>query len=118
VRSNFAEGARFASVVERGGTEQSEYASVDGWIQSVGRSERRWDERVYDVEVRLDDNVALVWAPYTFYLDGALRHCGVNTIALLRLAGTWKITQLADSRRTVGCRDVPPGAGRSVGEMP
>jgi imidazolonepropionase-like amidohydrolase len=74
----------------------------------VGRSQRRWDERVYDVQVRVDDGMAAVWAPYTFYVDGALRHCGVDSIELLRVGAEWRITQLADTRRMQGCRDVPP----------
>ena len=109
VRSVFAEGARFASVVDRSGTQTLQYTPVDGFVTSVGRSERRWDERIFDVEVRVDDGMAVVWAPYTFYLDGEIRHCGVNLMDFLRANGTWKIIQLTDTRRMEGCRQVPPG---------
>jgi hypothetical protein len=111
VRSVFAEGARFASVAARDGSESVQYTPVDGFVASVGRSERRWDERIFDVEVRVDDGMAVVWAPYTFYLDGQVRHCGVNVMDFLRTNGAWKITQLTDTRRTEGCRQVPPGDG-------
>ena len=111
VRSVFAEGARFASVAARAGSEAIQYSSVDGFVTSVGRSERRWDERVFDVEVRVDEGMAVVWAPYSFYLDGQVRHCGVNLMDFLRTNGQWKITQLTDTRRTEGCRQVPPGSG-------
>jgi hypothetical protein len=111
VRSVFAEGARFASVAPRAASEAVQYASVDGFVASVGRSERRWDERLYEVEVRVDGGMAVVWAPYTFYLDGQVRHCGVNVMDFLRANGSWKITQLTDTRRTEGCRQIPPGAG-------
>jgi hypothetical protein len=109
VRSVFAEGARFAGVVDRAGTQALQYTPVDGFVTSVGRSERRWDERIFDVEVRVDDGMAVVWAPYTFYLDGEIRHCGVNSMDFLRTNGTWKIIQLNDTRRMDGCRQVPPG---------
>ncbi|MGH7636563.1 MAG: hypothetical protein ACREOK_02840, partial [Gemmatimonadaceae bacterium] len=66
---------------------------------------RRWDEQIYDVQVRVDGNIAQVWAPYTFYLDKQVRHCGVNAIDLLRDGGGWKVTQIADTRRRDNCPD-------------
>lgn len=109
VRSTFAEGARFASLVEQDGRQAVQYSPVDGFVQAIAGSERRWDERLVDVEIRVDDGMAIVWAPYSFYLDGRIRHCGVNVMDFLRVDGEWKITQLTDTRRTEGCRELPPG---------
>lgn len=100
VRAVFAEGARFAGVDDAGVVTVQ---SVEGWLTAIGNSERRWDERVYDVEVQVDGFMASVWAPYTFYLDGAVRHCGINSMEFLRDATGWKVTQIADTRRTEGC---------------
>jgi hypothetical protein len=105
-RSVFADGARFASVDARNAPATIKYDAVDSWIRAVGNSARRWDEQIYDVQIRVDGNIAQVWAPYTFYLDKAVRHCGVDSFELLRIAADWKITQLSDTRRTDGCRDV------------
>src|SRR5262245_482344 len=62
-----------------------------------------WNERIYDPEVRIDGNVAQVWAYYTFHRNAAFSHCGVDAFMLVKVGNTWKITQLADSRRTEGC---------------
>jgi len=62
-----------------------------------------WNERIYEPEVRIDGNVAQVWAYYTFHLNNTFSHCGVDAFMLLKVGVTWKITQLADSRRTDGC---------------
>ncbi len=102
VRSVLASGVRFASVDTAA---RVRYDAVDGWLAGVARSARRWDEQIYDVQVRVDGNVAQVWAPYTFYLDKQVRHCGVNAIDLLRDGAGWKVTQLADTRKREGCRD-------------
>lgn len=102
VRSVFAEGARFASSSEEEGSGVV-YAEIDGWLQAIDRSEGRWDERIFDVRIDVDGPMASAWVPYRFYLDGALRHCGVNSVELLRTADGWKITQLSDTRRTEGC---------------
>jgi hypothetical protein len=105
VRSVFATGARFASVDARGTPLTIRYEAIDGWLSGVANSARRWDEQIYDVQVRVDGDIAHVWAPYTFYLDKAVRHCGVNSISLLRLGSDWKITELSDTRRRENCRD-------------
>lgn len=102
VRAVFAPDARFAGVDEGGAVTVQ---SVEGWLEAIGTSERRWDERVYDVEIQVDGNMASAWTPYTFYLDGAVRHCGINSIEFLHDGSGWKVTQIADTRRTEGCPD-------------
>ncbi len=102
VRAVFASDARFAGVDETGTVTVQ---SVEGWLEAIGTSERRWDERVYDVEIQVDGNMASAWTPYTFYLDGAVRHCGINSIEFLHDGSAWKVTQIADTRRTEGCPD-------------
>ena len=67
-----------------------------------------WNERIYDPEVRVDGNVAQVWAYYTFHRNTAFSHCGVDAFMLVKVGSAWKITQLADSRRTEGCTHQTP----------
>jgi hypothetical protein len=105
VRSVFSAGARFASIDTRATPPAIKYDSVGGWITAIATSNRRWNEQIYDVRVRVDGDIAQVWAPYTFYLDGQVRHCGVNAIDLLRDSQGWKVTQLADTRRRENCPD-------------
>jgi hypothetical protein len=62
-----------------------------------------WNERIYEPEVRIDGTVAQVWAYYTFHRNSTFSHCGVDAFMLAKVGTTWKITQLADSRRTEGC---------------
>jgi hypothetical protein len=62
-----------------------------------------WNERIYDPEVKIDGPVAQVWAYYTFHRNTTFSHCGVDAFMLLKVGSAWKITQLADSRRTEGC---------------
>jgi hypothetical protein len=106
VRSTFATGARFASIDSRATPVVVRYETIDDWLSGVANSARRWDEQVYDVQVKVDGNMAHVWAPYTFYLDKAVRHCGINSLELLHDASGWRITQLSDTRRREGCKDV------------
>jgi hypothetical protein len=104
VRSGFADDVRFARPQE-GGQAPIAFSTLDGFLTAVAGSEGRWDEQIYDVEVRVDGPMASVWAPFTFYLDGAISHCGVNSMELLREPDGWKVTQISDTRRTEGCPD-------------
>ena len=106
VRAVLAADARFV-VLRNEGKIQAQ--SVEPWVKAIASSDGKWDEQIYDVEVRVDDRMAAAWVPYTFYLDGAVSHCGVNSIELLRDQEGWKITQLSDTRRDPshcnGCPD-------------
>jgi len=67
-----------------------------------------WNERIFDPEVKIDGNLAQVWAYYTFHRNATFSHCGVDAFMLMKVGTTWKITQLADSRRTQGCTHTEP----------
>jgi hypothetical protein len=102
-RAVFARDIRFALLDPTGASVVVQ--PLDGFLRSMAASSGNWNEQIYDVEVRVDGHVASVWAPFTFYLNGNLSHCGTNSIELLRDATGWKITQISDTRRTEGCPD-------------
>lgn len=83
--------------------------SVDRFVEAVGTPhEELWDEKVWDVEVRIDENLAQAWMHYAFYLGDEFSHCGVNAMQLVHDGTAWKITQVTDTRRTDNCR-LPEG---------
>ncbi len=43
-------------------------------------------------DVRVDGDLATVWGPYTFTVDGTLSHTGVDALQLVRTAEGWRIT--------------------------
>jgi hypothetical protein len=47
----------------------------------------------------VDDNVAVIWAPYVFYIDGKPHHCGTNVVNLVSVCGQWFISAVADTAR-------------------
>ena len=61
-------------------------------------------ERIYDTEVRIDGDVAQLWAYFTVHIGKVFNRCGMDAMTLVRDAGTWKITHAAFTRRTVGCK--------------
>lgn len=59
----------------------------------------RIEERIHDPLVRIDNDLAVVWAPFDFYVDGKVNHCGTDLFNLVRQDGHWLIASVADTSR-------------------
>jgi hypothetical protein len=57
------------------------------------------DERIHDPLVRVDHDLAVVWAPFEFRIDGKLDHCGTDSFSLVRNNGKWLIGSLSATLR-------------------
>ena len=56
-------------------------------------------ERIHDPLVRIDHDLAVVWAPFEFLVDGKVDHCGTDLFNLVRADGNWVIASIADTGR-------------------
>jgi len=57
------------------------------------------EERIHDPLVRIDHDLAVVWAPFEFLVDGKVDHCGTDLFNLIRIDGKWLIANVADTGR-------------------
>ena len=57
------------------------------------------EERIHDPLVRIDNDLAMVWAPFEFLIDGKVDHCGTDLFNLVRKDGKWLIASVADTGR-------------------
>lgn len=55
------------------------------------------EERIHDPLVRIDHDLAVVWAPFEFRVDGKPDHCGTDLFALVRTDGKWLVASIADT---------------------
>jgi hypothetical protein len=62
-----------------------------------------YDERITFDVIKIDGELAMVWAPYKFYVGDRLSHCGVDSFQFVKVNGKWKIQYLVDTRRRQGC---------------
>jgi hypothetical protein len=110
-RAAFHPEATLAGAVTRDGVAEFRVMPADRFVEAIGRPhEQVWDERVWDVVVHVDGDLATAWMRYAFYLGDTLDHCGVDAFELHRGADGWRITRVADTSRREGC--TPPPAGR------
>jgi Putative lumazine-binding len=56
-------------------------------------------ERIHDPLVRIDHDLAVVWAPFEFFVGGKVDHCGTDLFNLVRTGDKWIIASVADTGR-------------------
>lgn len=62
-------------------------------------TEVKIEEKILDYKIEVDGNLAHVWTPYEFYVNGNLSHKGVNSFTLFKESLDWQIIHLIDTRR-------------------
>jgi Putative lumazine-binding len=55
------------------------------------------EERIHDPLVRIDHDLAMVWAPFEVLIDGKPDHCGTDLFNLVHTGGKWLIAGIADT---------------------
>jgi len=72
--------------------------TFDAFADRVGRpGTTHIEERIHDPLVRIDNDLAMVWAPFDFLVDGKVDHCGTDLFNLVRKDGKWLIASVADT---------------------
>ncbi|WP_422090073.1 nuclear transport factor 2 family protein [Tenacibaculum ovolyticum] len=65
--------------------------------------ENTYLEKLLSWDIKINGNLASVWTPYQFYLNGKLSHCGANSFQLFNNNGKWEIIYIVDMRRRENC---------------
>jgi len=88
------------------GVNQIQDDTIDGLVTQIGSrpADQVWEERLLSYEVQIDGNLAHVWTPYEFWVNGNFSHCGANAFTLAKTDTGWKIVHLIDSRRKSSCQ--------------
>ncbi|MEK9613376.1 MAG: hypothetical protein VW080_05565 [Flavobacteriaceae bacterium] len=59
-----------------------------------------WEEKIGEPIITQHQNLATVWVPFEFYLDGNFSHSGHNLFQLFWNGSNWKIVFLSDTRES------------------
>ncbi len=74
--------------------------TFEAFADRVGRpGTTHIEERIHDPLVRVDNDLAMVWAPFEFLVDGKVDHCGTDLFNLVRKDRKWLIASIADTGR-------------------
>ena len=96
------------------GERSASTSTLAGMVARLEADGPRMTERMWDPEVRISGDLAMVWTPYDFYVGEDLSHCGADAFILMREGGDWQITSLSWTRlQPPECElhpDGPPGS--------
>jgi hypothetical protein len=74
--------------------------TFEAFADRVGRpGTTKIEERIHDPLIRIDNDLAVVWAPFEFLIDGKVDHCGTDLFNVVRKDGKWLIANVADTGR-------------------
>lgn len=62
-------------------------------------SKDKYKEAIEFEAIHVEESLASVWTPYTFYVNGKVSHSGTNSFQLVRTGEGWKIQYIIDTRR-------------------
>ncbi len=98
------------------GTRSASTSTLDQLVARLEGSEEVLTERMWDPEVRVSGDLAMVWTPYDFYVGDQLSHCGADAFLLTRMDnGSWKIIALSWTRlQPPACELHPDGPPRPL----
>jgi hypothetical protein len=97
------EGGATVAVERADGTHAIKHLSWADYAAGIKPGPERYEERLRDVAIDMDGDIAMVWAPYVFLVDGKVQHCGVDHFDLVRENARWKVLNVTWSQRTTGC---------------
>ena len=101
LRNLFYEKATIQTVSAKNSPAIVKEETIDDLIRGVASipAEIDFKERLKRINMRSNGEIAQVWIPYEFLVDGKFSHSGVNSFVLVNVDASWKIIHLIDTRR-------------------
>ena len=56
-------------------------------------------ETIHNPVIHIDNDLAVVWAPFDFTIDGKVDHCGTDLFNLMRIDNQWRVTSITWNSR-------------------
>jgi hypothetical protein len=85
------------------GTVKTAIRTRDEWLAGLMNIKGTPAEQMTDPRLLIHHDLAHVWAPYTFDIDGKRSHCGMDSLGLARIDGQWRITSMTWTAEPQGC---------------
>lgn len=92
-----------AMTMEAGGGSTIVTSSWAQFAQRIGGAAAPIRERMFDPEVRIRGDLALVWTRYDLWNGETFSHCGTDLFELIRRDGRWLLLHASFTRERTGC---------------
>jgi len=71
-------------------------------------------ERYWSPTVLIRGGIAVVWAPYEFWVDGETTHCGVDVLDFVKIDGEWIVSNAMWTVEPGACTELRPVEGAKL----
>ena len=96
-----------------------------GVAEIVGRPNSYWvdpsraggpslRERYWSPTVLIRGPIAVVWAPYEFWIDGKTSHCGVDVFDFVKIDGNWRVSNSMWTVEPDACETLRPKSAAAI----
>jgi len=100
-------------------------ATEGGGMEIVGRSNSYWvdpsrddgrvvRERYWSPTVLVRGSIAVVWAPYEFWIEGKSSHCGVDVFDFVKIDGEWRVANSMWTVEPDACEALRPADAGAI----
>jgi len=99
-KSFFRKAVMFSNFSNKEGKPVVKKGSLDKWLGGIGSPhDEIWDERISNLKIDVDGEVAQAWMDYEFFVGNTFHHCGSDAFQLLKNSGEWKVVSGLDTRK-------------------
>jgi len=88
------EDAMITRVLIREGISNSKNISMNQFIEDIRTRTIEVEERIWNLKIESNDNIATAWMDYDFHIEGNYSHQGSNVLFLIKTSDGWKISQV------------------------
>lgn len=78
------------------------------WTDSSREGEHVYRERYWSPAVMIRGGIAVVWAPYEFWIDGETSHCGIDVVDFVKIDGKWLVSNAMWTVEPDACAELRP----------
>ena len=84
------------------------------WVDPVRADGRAVRERYWSPTVLVRGSIAVVWAPYEFWVDGNTSHCGVDVFDFVKIEDEWRVSNSMWTVEPETCDELRPADRKAI----
>jgi hypothetical protein len=84
------------------------------WADSSRIDSNTHRERYWSPTVLIRGGIAVVWAPYKYWINGKTSHCGVDVFNFVKINGEWRVSNSMWTVEPNACDELEPADASTI----
>jgi ketosteroid isomerase-like protein len=84
------------------------------WVDPARKDGHTYRERYWAPTVLVRGSIAIVWAPYEFWIDGKTSHCGIDVFNFINVGNAWHVANSMWTVEPDACPELRPSDPGSI----